>query len=178
MSRILRRGFVWLAFLSILSLIPVRAQQTPPAASAPVPQGILAAKKIFVSNAGADSGLFPSPCSGNPDRGYNQFYADLQAWGRYETVSDPQAADLVFELQLTGPGGPSNANKQKGASDPWPMFRLVIFDRKTHYILWTFTESIAPAILQRSHDKNFDDALAALNSDLRRLAGQTSAAVR
>jgi hypothetical protein len=135
-------------------------------------------KKIFVSNAGADSGLFPSPFGGNPDRGYNQFYADLQAWGRNETVSDPLDADLVCELQLTSPAGPTNANKQKGASDPWPMFRLVIFDRKTHYILWTFTESIAPALLQKSHDENFDDALAALNSDLRRLAGQTSAAVR
>ena len=30
------------------------------------------------------------------------------------------------------PYGPSNADKQKGASDPLPMFRLVIYDIKTH----------------------------------------------
>jgi hypothetical protein len=56
------------------------------------------------------------------------------------------------------------------------MFRLVIFDRKTHYILWTFTESIAPAYFQKIHDRNFDDALAALVSDLKNLTTQTTAA--
>jgi len=82
-------------------------------------------------------------------------------------VADPQEAELVFELQLTAPNGPTNANKQKGASDPLPMLRLVIFDRKTHYVLWALTESIEPANLQKTHDRNFDNAVEAILLDLK-----------
>ena len=79
--------------------------QTPPAAApplpaslAPVPPALLNAKTVFISNAGADSGLFPHPFSGDPDRPYNEFFASMQAWSRYQIVTDPSEADLVFEL--------------------------------------------------------------------------------
>jgi hypothetical protein len=77
------------------------AQETSSTAVAPVPPALLTGKKIFVSNVGADSGLFPHPFSGTPDRAYNQFYAAVQKWGRYQCVADPSDADLVFELRLT-----------------------------------------------------------------------------
>ncbi|MBB5343597.1 hypothetical protein [Tunturibacter empetritectus] len=137
--------------------------------AAPVPALLVSAKKVFISNAGADSGLFPHPFSGDPDRAYNQFYADMSSWGRYQLVSTPGEADLVFELQLTAPNGPQNANKQNGASDPLPMFRLVIYDRATRYILWALTESIDAALVQKTHDHNFDQALAELVLDAGRL---------
>jgi len=140
-----------------------------------VPSAIFTAKKIFISNAGADSGLFPHPFSGTPDRPYNQFYAALQAWSRYELVSDPRDAELVLELQLTAPYGPSDPNKQKGAADPLPMFRLVILDRKTHYVLWALTESIDGAFAQKTHDHNFDAALAFLTLDLKNLTKKAPA---
>jgi hypothetical protein len=161
------------ACIAFLSAIPAAAQQPPDAAAAPaapIPPAIFAAKTAFVSNAGADSGLFPHPFSGDPDRAYNQFYAALQDWGRYNLVVDPDAADLVLELRLFAPNGPTNANKQKGASDPLPMFRLSVIDRKSHFTLWALTESIDPANLQKTHDRNFDVALATLALDLRRLA--------
>jgi hypothetical protein len=147
----------------------------PPPQLAPVPTALLNAKKIFISNAGADPGLFPHPFSGDPDRPYNQFYAAMLAWGRYGIVGDPSEADLVFELQLTGPPGPANPNKVYGASDPVPMFRLVIFDRKTHYVLWALTESIPIAILQKTHDNNFDSALTEITMDLKRLTSAPAA---
>ena len=75
----------------------------------------------------------------------------------------------MLELQLTAPNGPSDANKQKGASDPLPMFRLVVLDRKTHYVLWALTESVEAAALQKTHDRNFDNALTNLLADLKRL---------
>ena len=142
----------------------------PPVSLAPVPPALLNAKTVFISNAGADSGLFPHPFSGDPDRAYNEFYAGVQSWGRYQLVRDPAEADLVFELRLIAPYGPASPNKQNGASDPLPMFRLVIFDRKTHYVLWALTESITVAYLQKTHDNNFDLALTALALDLKRLA--------
>jgi hypothetical protein len=145
------------------------AQQTAPAALAPIPPRLLNAKTVFISNAGADSGLFPHPFSGDPDRAYNEFYADVVSWGRYQLVAAPEQADLVFELQLTAPNGPSNADKAKGASDPLPMLRLVIYDRTSHYVLWALTESIAPANLQKTHDHNFDEAVSELVLDAGRL---------
>jgi len=148
-----------------------QAPPAPVASLAPVPPALLNAKTVFISNAGADSGLFPHPFSGDPDRPYNQFYSAMQSWGRYEIVGDPSQADIVIELQLIAPPGPSSGNKVNGASDPLPMFRLVIYDRKTHYVLWALTESITVAYLQKTHDSNFDAALSALTQDLKRVTG-------
>ena len=134
-----------LGFVVMLSEIASVAQQPAPVAIAPASPLLLNAKKIFISNAGADSGLFPHPFTGDPDRAYNAFYANVASRGRYQLVTTPAEADLVFELQLTAPNGPSNADKSKGASDPLPMLRLVIYDRPTHYVLWALTESIGAA---------------------------------
>jgi hypothetical protein len=154
------------------------AEQASPVAPAPVPQAILDAKRIFVSNAGADSGLFPSPFTGDTNRGYNQLYAGLKAGGQYDLMGDPAQADLVLELQLTAPAGSThsiNSNKVNGAADPVPMFRLVVYDRKTHYVLWAFTQSVEIAFLQKTHDRNFDDALTAVLLEFEALSGNAHA---
>jgi hypothetical protein len=162
---------------ALLSAASAGAQvPVPPMSLAPVPPALLNAKTVFISNAGADSGLFPHPFSGDPDRPYNEFYAGIQIWGRYQLVADPSEADLVFELKLTAPYGPSNPNKQNGAADPLPMFRLVILDRKTHYVLWALTESVEFAFLQKTHDNNFDAALNAITMDLKRLTSAPASA--
>jgi hypothetical protein len=142
----------------------------------PIPPTIAAAKTIFVSNAGSDSGLFPEPFTGDPDRGYTQFYAALKATGDFTLVADPAQADLVLELRLIAPYGPTNANKQNGTADPRPMFRLVVYDGKTHYILWTVTHSVEYAILQKTHDKNFDAALTQVLNQFLQIAGKSPAA--
>jgi hypothetical protein len=170
-------GFVLQAPLCLLFLCASLAPAQDPAGPVrgPVPPAILSAGRIFISNAGANSGLFPKPFSGNTDRAYNQFFAALKAADLFELVSDPSDADLVLELQLLAPTGPTNADKQKGASDPVPEFRLTIYDRKSHYILWTLTESIGVANLQKTHDRNFDQALSALLLDFQQLADKSPA---
>jgi hypothetical protein len=162
-------------FVALLPAAIGLAQQPAPAPEAPVPAALRSATKIFVSNAGGDSGLFPSPFSGDPSRGYNQLYAGLKANSQYQLVSDPSEADLVLELQLTAPNGPSNGSKVNGSSDPVPMFRLVVYDRKTHYILWAFTQSIDIAFKQKTHDRNFDDAVTALLLEFESLTGKAQA---
>jgi hypothetical protein len=164
----------WCAFgvsacLLILATGTAQAAQAGDPSPAPVPAVIFTAKRIFISNAGADSGLFPHPFNGTPDRAYNEFYGFMQGWGRYEIVAAPADADLVFELRLMAPNGPSNANKQKGASDPLPMFRLVIYDAKTRFVLWALTESIDEAYVQKTHDRNFDESLGMLVGDLKQV---------
>jgi hypothetical protein len=167
---LMRRGVIFLAWMTaVLPAVGAAAQQSSSTSIAPVPPLLYSAKKVFISNAGADRGLFPHPFSGDPDRAYNEFYADVRALNRYQMVTDPTQADLVFELQLAAPSGPANADKSKGATDPLPMFRLAIYDRRSHYVLWALTESIEPAALQKTHDHNFDEALATLVQDLTRL---------
>ena len=81
------RAFRWysLAWVALLWAVSTGAQQSPGAGEAPVPPVIFAAKKVFVSNAGADSGLFPHPFSGSPDRGYNEFYRGVRGMGTIRT---------------------------------------------------------------------------------------------
>lgn len=160
-------------YFSLRPPVPSRRFLRPPG---PIPPSFGTAKALFVSNGGSDSGLFPEPFSGNPNRPYNQFYAALKTRSEFQLVSSPAEADLVLELRLTAPDGPSVANKRHGASDPLPMLRLVVYDRKTHYVLWVLTESIEGALLQKSHDRNFDQALSNLVLDFESLTGKLPAA--
>lgn len=169
-------GVLSLFCAALVSATSGIAQQAAFAHPGPVPTAITAAKSLFISNAGADSGLFPEPFSGDPSRGYSEFYQNLKATGQWQLVNDPSQADLVLELQLTAPNGPSKGSKVNGASDPVPMFRLVVFDRKTHYVLWAMTESIDTAYRQKTHDKNFDDALSDIVTDFEGVSGKVQGA--
>jgi hypothetical protein len=155
------------AGLLVLVAVPLCAQQMP--LPAPVPPKLLS-KTVFLSNAGADSGLFPSPFSGGTARAYDYMYKALAGSGAYTLVDDPAKADVVFELRVTAPEGPQSPNKAYGAADPLPMARLVVYDRATHYVLWTMSESIDVAYLQKTHDANFDRALDRLVLDLKVVA--------
>ena len=163
---------VHLAILA-LALSTAASAQQPSACLPPVPPALAAAKTVFLSNAGADSGLFPQPFSGDTNRAYAEFYSALQSSGAFRLVNDPADADLVLELQLTAPYGPTNANKQNGTADPLPMFRLAVYDRKTHYALWTITQSVYFAFLQKTHDHNFDEALTDVLNQFLSVAGKT-----
>jgi hypothetical protein len=145
------------------------------ASSIPVP--ILNARAVFLANGGADGGLFPEPFSGDPNRGYFSLLGQLKSAGKYELVSDPGQADLVMDIQLTAPNGPRQGGKQLGAADPLPFFKLVIYDAKTHFALWTITEPIEWAILQKTHDRNFDDAVGRLSADVQALSQGNAAAL-
>jgi len=141
----------------------------------PLPPELATAKYVFVSNAGSDSGLFPEPFSGDTDRAYTEFYYALKATKEFTLVGNPAQADLVLELRLTAPSGPTNPNKQNGAADPRPMFRLVVYDPKSHYILWTVTQSIELAYMQKTHDKNFDAALTEVLNQFLQISGKPPA---
>jgi hypothetical protein len=169
-----------LAAVLLVPTIAARAQSpgqsTSSAASAPAPPAIASAKTIFLSNAGADSGLFPSPFSGTPDRGYDELYAALAASHRFQLVNSPANADLVLELRLTAPFIPYRPHNELGLADRLPIFRLVVYDRPTHYILWAITQPVDYAILQKTHDRNFDSAVQDLAQQFLQLAGPAPAA--
>jgi hypothetical protein len=146
------------------------------AAQAPIPRAIAAAKTIFLSNAGADSTLFPSPFSGTPDRGYNQLYAALAASHRFQIVNSPAQADLIVQIRLTADYIPYRPHNELGFADRQPLFRLVVYDRPTHYVLWAITQPVEFAVLQHSHDRNFDNAVNALARQFLDLASPSTPA--
>lgn len=147
---------------AIVTWVPdsvLKAQQAFVLFPAPLPIQIANGKKVFVSNAGE---VTTHSYSGDSRRCYDQFYAALKSWGRYELVGSPGEADLVLEISFT--------NTHFG-----DQFRLVILDPGTRVVLWPFTEHIAFASRQANRDKNFDQALNLLVNDLRNVAGQPAA---
>jgi hypothetical protein len=152
---------------SVLAAAPPK--QVPPA---PVPAQILAAKKVFVVNAGADAGAYPTAAfSGKPERAYNTFYAAMKTWGHYQLVGVPSDADLLLEIRLTARPGPVLHGDTTSLDS---QFRLVIRDPKTQAMLWAMTEPVESAVLQGNRDKNFDQALARIVADLQRLTAPST----
>jgi hypothetical protein len=183
MPKIMKRGIVS-AVLAIACVgVPgLRAQQQKELLPAPLPAQIYAARKVFVSNAGDETlGEF----SGGPDRAYNQLYAALKGWGRYEVVAAPADAELVFEISFATrilgenvSGGGSGITPVSNKTMKDPQLRLTIWDLKTHVLLWTFIEHVQNALLQGNRDKNYDQAMAAIVNDIRNVAGQPAATGR
>ena len=161
------------ATLFVSMSLPAQA----PAAAPSVPTAILNAKSVFISNAGSDGGLYPEPFTGDANRPFFSFAAALQSAHKYVLVEDPTQADLVMEIHLLAPTGPQHTSKQLGAADFLPFFRLTIYDSKSHFVLWTITEPIEFAILQKTHNKNFDDGIARLVDDVQALAQPSGASL-
>jgi hypothetical protein len=159
------------------SRLPATKQAEPPVLppAAPVPAQIIAGRKVFVSNLGADTSLIlPDHYNGGPDRAYNQFYAAMKSWGRYELLTAPAGADLILALTWVAPVGPSDVIRGSGRSSRDPQFRLTIVDPTTHTVLWAFTEHLE--IYSGTHDQGFDQAMARIVDDLKKLAGPPPAA--
>jgi hypothetical protein len=148
--------------------VPVFAAQTikRAVAPAPLPAQILAGKTAFISYAGTNNAyqlLYITDHTGASTGLYDELYAAMKDWGRYELVSAPADADLVFEVRLAG----------QWAGEGDPHFRLRILDPKTHIVLWSFIE-IVPAGSGReaSRRKAWDAALTKLVNDVRMIAVQ------
>ena len=159
---------VLLAFLlsPVLSGAAQKGKEAPPA---PIPPQIVAAKKIFIANAGGeDSDVH----SGGRDRAYNQFYAVMKSWGRYEIVSSPAEADLLYEIQFVLAPFSQQVVRGDSTGANWadPQFRLTIRDARSNVLLWAIREHAPMAILQGNRDKNFDEALAKLIDAAQKLA--------
>ncbi len=153
----------------VLLAVPVsRAQQPADPPIAPVPAQIASGRKVFISNA---SGEGSAPV-GVPDLTYNEFFADMKGWGRYEIVSSPADADLVFEIRFTSQIGPTSVLGGQGNSSQDFQFRLTILDPKTRIVLWAFTESVPQAANRAASRKKFDDAMTAIINDVKKLAGR------
>jgi hypothetical protein len=133
-----------------------RASKRPQGFNSSIPPLLLKAHTVFVSNAGSDAGLYPHPFSGTQDRAYGYFCDKIDDIDHFERVDVPGDADLVLEVSMLAPPGSVSGNKVSGTGDALPTFKLVVYDRPSHYILWTVSQTVDVARLQKTHDKNFD----------------------
>ncbi len=165
------RHCMWLALA--LLLVPGASAQQTDSPQAPVPSQILSSKAAFIANSGGDCNpLGNTGYTGGPDRPYNQFWAAMKSWGRYEFVSNPADAALIFEIRFTCPLYFDEKLTRIDAE-----IRLLVRDPKTQTVLWGFTEHIDGALRQSARDKNFDKALANLVDDVRKLVVRPDAVV-
>jgi len=153
--------------LAVLQIsFSVAQTKSAPATPAPVPAQILAAKKVFITNAGGDEMPTNEPIfSGRPDRAYSEFYASVKSWGHFEIVASPADADLLLEIRQSVSAGPGGRLGYGFV----PQFRLKIRDAKTNVLLWAFNIRSEFGLGQGESDRNFDQAVNRLVFELRGL---------
>lgn len=139
----------------------------PPAA--PIPTGIRTGKSAFIANADSIKIL------GVSDLTYNEFYAAMKSWGRFELVTSPADADLVFEVRFTLEHGriPAESREVRAmrsvVGSLFPAIRLLIIDPKTHVLMWGVTEFVRTANRDSTARTNFDKAVASIVDDIKEL---------
>jgi hypothetical protein len=144
--------------------VPMCAQERSSAAkgvntlAAPVPTPLLNGKRAFISYELGDVTAFPSAYSGGPERAYNEFFAQMKAWGRFDLVLDPQQADVIFAVRFVDSPGLSV-----------PQIRVGISEAKTGVALWGFVEQVDPAFFKKHRDASFTESVALLVSDVKAL---------
>jgi hypothetical protein len=144
------------------SAVGISSAQVP---AAPLPAQIFSAKTVFISNTSGRSAVYP----GISELTYNEFYAAMKAWGRYQLVAAPTDADLVFEIRYATALGPTNG----GNSGQYAEFELTIFDTKTHVVLWAVSETVVP-IKHKSDQESLEQALANVVADAKKLVDSRS----
>jgi hypothetical protein len=139
--KVVRYFFLLWIFLPVA----IFAQNTPssPPNLAPMPGLIHSAKKIFISNTGADA---PSwvffRYTDMPNEPYQSFFTAMSAWGHFTLVDDPLQADLVAEIHFRV----DNQN---------PSLGLSLIDARTHFTMWTLVQPVDGAFRKSTWRKNY-----------------------
>jgi hypothetical protein len=126
--------------------------------NAPVPDPLTKGKRAFISYELGDVTAFPSSYSGGPERAYGEFYSQMKAWGRYELVSDPKNADVIFAVRFVDP-----------PNIPHPQIRIGVMDGSGRVSLWGFVEEVDFAFFKKHRDQAFTATVKQLVADVRTL---------
>ena len=157
MNAALRRPLLCLCLL--LPILTVACARTPAPLPPPPPPAVIArvtaAKKIFLSNAGADA-VFASDMVGGANGSYNELYASLKQWGYFQLVDSPAQADLIFEIRSTQQSADVDHTGRGLRPDDYtvtrypPFFHLSIIDPATQEVLYWIVSGAgyAPSLKQ------------------------------
>ncbi len=150
------RQIIRIALLSLATLLICFSASFATAQTVSIPSQLVSAKTVFISNGGSTT-----PALTSNDL-YVLFYSAMRSWGKYELLTAPASADLVFMISYSDPAGDAT----NGTSFRRPELTLVVIDPKTHITLWTFTEYALP-----NPKKPADRAIDNLLDQLKRLQG-------
>ncbi len=164
MWRIARMGIFCIGSAIALLTVPnADAKKAADPAPAPIPIQILTGKRVFVSNGESNA------MTDIPNLTYNEFYANMKSWGKYELAPAPADVDLVFEIRLVTFTGKREFLGGYGNPEVVQL-HLLILDPKTRIVLWAFAENVEGAIMEGTARKNFDQAMVSLVDDVKKLA--------
>lgn len=123
---------------------------------APVPAQLGAAKKMFILNPGEDK----FHAMDGAAQLYNEVYATMKSWGRYELAPNAAGAELIVEPSVAG-----------------TLARLTILDPGTQAVLWGLTVDVGTAKLQ-GQNKKVHKAAVVLVNDFRQLDARAAASTK
>jgi hypothetical protein len=175
------RKFTALCFISLvgflagpLGVAPASVAQEAKSASpspAPIPAPILVAKTLFITNGGLDGPARDTLDSSHTDPriAYNKLYSSLQQGKRFALASSPSGADLVLQVSLS-----SDLDFCRNTASYLLLANLTVYDARTHFLLWTFSQPIEHAIRDSTWQKNITSAVDRTVLELQKLAGPKS----
>jgi len=153
---------------SAFALVPAaRAQDTKASAipAAPLPEQLATATSVFISYGGADGyGTMVLKRAGNSSFIYDQFYAAMKTWGRYQLAASPAHADLILELRFDVPLVDCGKTTTYAGQ-----VQLTILDGKTHFVLWTINEPVEIALRIATWERNINEGVTNAVGDMQRL---------
>jgi hypothetical protein len=152
-----------LCLLTSINMFAARERKDVP--SAPLPAAVAGARTIFLTNGGGSN------------LAYDEFYAQMKQWGKYEIVGSPDDADLIIELayivEHNGTRVWSTTNTYNGATDVHssqivdPQLTLTIFDAKTKNSLWSEIDHRRLARREKNREKETINSADRLVEDLK-----------
>jgi hypothetical protein len=160
-----------LAFvLGFLVLIPtIHAKTRKDVPPAPLPEAIVTAHKVFLSNGGGS------------DLAYDAFYAEMKKWGKYQVVGSPDDAELIVELSYhvedLGTRVWSSTNTYNNTTQVHsrevidPKLTLTIYDAKSKNSLWSTIDHRRLAKLEKNREKEMINSAERLVEELRSRSG-------
>ena len=148
-----------------LLLIPALQGKTrkdiPPA---PLPEAIVTAHKVFLSNGGGS------------DLAYDAFYSAMKKWGKYQIVGSPDDADLIVELSYhvedLGTRVWSSVNTYNNTTQVHsrqlidPKLILTIFDARSKNSLWSTIDHRRLARMEKNREKEMINSAERLVEEL------------
>ena len=144
---------------------------------------VTAAKKIFVSNAGADV-VFISDRVGGVNESYNARYASLKQWGYFQLVNSPTESDFVFEIlstqqsadvDHTGIGfGPHDYTVTPHSG----IFNLSILDPSTRTLIYKIVSPSGQGGTSKKGQISFANAITTLTDRIKALVAAPAAAAQ
>jgi hypothetical protein len=159
------RKLIFVLGLLLLTIPAIQAKTRKDVPPAPLPDAIVRAHKVFLSNGGGS------------DLAYDAFYSEMKNWGKYQIVGSPDDAELIVELSYhvedMGTRVWSSVNTYNNTTQVHsrqltdPQLILTIYDARTKNSLWSTVDHRRLAHMEKNREKEMINSAERLVEELR-----------